>query len=110
MRVLFLVLIMVAVVSGAIQNRDVLEEHEVAYATREQIVSMSRAGITHEKILTHLRKFHFKSKTDEELRDIVLAAHLEKNERLPKGLEQNKRQKKRDKTKRSATKPKSRRR
>jgi len=96
-------------VSASIRNRDVLEEHEVSYSTREQILSMSRAGITHAKILTHLRKFHLKSKTDEELRDIVLAAHLEKSERLPKGLEQNKQQKKKNKTKRSASKPKRRR-
>jgi hypothetical protein len=45
-----LVLALVLTHGVRIKNRDVLEEHEVAQATRNQIVSMSKAGITHDRV------------------------------------------------------------
>jgi hypothetical protein len=45
-----LVLALALTHGATIKNRDVLEEHEVAQATRSQIVSMSKAGITHDRV------------------------------------------------------------
>jgi len=45
-----LVLALALTHGATIKNRDVLEEHEVAHATRNQIVSMSKAGITHDRV------------------------------------------------------------
>lgn len=108
--VLLVLLLIIDFTVAEIRNRDVLDEHEVSYTTRQQIVSMSKAGITHDKIVNHLKRYHLKDKDDVALRDIVLAAHLEQGANLPKGLQQHKAsKKKRSKEHRTATKPKRRR-
>jgi len=68
-------------------SKDILEEHTVPYHVRQQILTMSRSGITHEKISHHLKSYHYHDKSESDLNDIILATHLEVGQTLPKGVD-----------------------
>ncbi len=86
---LLLLCVLEIVVSHPFEDRDVLAEQEVPHDVRTQIISMSKSGIHHNKITSHLRKFHFQDKDDADLRDIILAVHLEAGvDNLPQGMPQ----------------------
>ena len=68
-------------------EHDYLEDKGVKKEVKNQILSMSQSGMTHEKITSHLKQYHLKDKTEAELNDIVIATHIEAGKRHPRHSE-----------------------
>ena len=84
--ILIIFICLIEAKKSAIEH-DYLEEKGVKKDIKNQILSMSQSGMTHEKITSHLKQFHLKDKSEAELNDIVMATHIQAGKRHPRHTE-----------------------